>query len=123
VTFSVKQWKADHNLTPFEFEDIEGNKWELPNLQLMTADEAEKALATIELDPKTGLSQLAGSPEATEAILKTPIGALMPLAQAWMEHSTGNSGESAASSSSSTSTARPSKRTSPATTKARTRKR
>lgn len=124
MTFSVKQYVADQELTPFPFEDIDGNQQELPNYMLMTAKQAGVFAEKLELDPLGAFAEIA--PDMAEKILATPVAAVGELVKEYMEHCKGNAagvGEASASPASSKSTARPSKRTSPATTKARTRKR
>lgn len=124
VTFSVKKYVADKNLTPFPFEDIDGVMRELPNLLLMHAAEADRIMALVDTDPAAALAAMV--PDAIEVIERTPIVALTPLAEAWMAHCKGEGseglGESGASSPSDKPTARPLKRTSPRTTPKKTQK-
>lgn len=120
MTFSVKKYLADKQLTPFEFEDINGELRQLPNLMLMTAPQVDAIMAELDSDPAAALSRIA--PEMADIIASTPLVALMPLATAYLDHCKQAVGEAAASRDSSESTARPSKRTSRATTRARTRK-
>lgn len=121
--FSVKRYVADKQLEPFPFEDINGELRELPNLLLMTAPQVDEIMTLMDVDPAGAFSLIA--PEMSEAVKSTPVAALIPLAQAYIAHcmeGTEGMGESVASSSSQTSTTRQSKRTSPASTRARTQK-
>lgn len=123
MTFSVKQFLADKQLLPFRFEDIDGVERELPNLMMLTAPEVDTLMVMMDADPAGALATI--SPELAEVITKTPVVALIPLANAYVAHCTeAGLGEALASPASSKSTARPSKRTSPGSTrKTPTRKR
>lgn len=120
--FSVKKTVADKGLTPFPFEDNDGNPQTLPNFMLMTAKRAGKFAERLESDPLGAFAEIA--PDMAETILATPIGAVSELVQAYMDHckGEGDAGEASASPAPSKSTARPSKSTSRAST-AQTRKR
>lgn len=121
MTFSVKQYMADKRFEPFPFEDINGDTKYLPNLMTMTAGQANDVMSRMDTDPADALAAI--DPDMADTILAIPVVALMPLAEAYLEHCKAGMGEAQASPASSRSTARPSKRTSPATTRARTRKR
>lgn len=121
MTFSVKQYVADKQLEPFVFEDINGDRQELPNLLTMTASEYDAFSARLDVDPVAAMSSLA--PNLVEVIQATPLVALQPLIDAYMAHMKPSPGESPASPGPSVTTARPSKRTSRASTTAKTRKR
>lgn len=118
MTFSVKQYMADKQLEPFPFEDVNGDTKFLPNLMAMTAGQANEFMSKMDTDPVAALAAI--DPDMAETILAIPLPAVLPLADAYLEHC--KLGEALASPASSKSTARPSKRTSPTTTKARTRK-
>lgn len=117
MTFSVRQTVADMQLEPFPFEGMDGSMHELPNLMLMDAEEATQILALLDSDPMAAIKKLIPD------VAAIPLGALMPLAQAWMTHCEAKPGESEASSSSKPSTPRSSKPTSRTTSKATTRRR
>jgi hypothetical protein len=117
VTFSVRKTVADMNLEPFEFEDMDGVMQELPNLNGMNTGEAKDLLDLLDSDPMAAIKQL------IPTVADMPLGALMPLAKAWMAHCEAQPGESEASSSSKPSTARSSKPTSRTTSTSKTRKR
>lgn len=121
MTFSVKQFMADKDFPPFRFEDINGDLKTLPNLMVMTAGQADVFMTKMDTDPVGALAAI--DPDMADTILALPLPAVGPLADAYLEHCKAGVGEAQASPGSSKSTARPSKRTSPATTKARTRKR
>ena len=116
--FSVKKTMADLDIQPFPFEDAEGETQLLPHLYSLSAKRAQHIMALADSDPIGALEALA--PE----LATVPLGAAMPLMTDYFAHCTqGDAGKPSASSGSSKSTPRPSKRTSPATTKATTRKR
>lgn len=119
--FNVQQFVADKKLEPYDFIDYKGEKQQLPNLLLFTSEEVNVLMAGLDTDPIAALSEIA--PDLIAALKAIPAIAVHPFALDYIEHCTADKGEAVASPAPVKSTARPSKRTSPATTKARTRKR
>lgn len=121
--FSVKQYVADQGLTPFPFEDVNGEKQELPNFMLMTAKQAGAFAEKLDNDPLAAMAEIA--PDLADRILETPVAAVNAFVDAYMKHCKGNAnqGESEASPEPSKSTARRSSATLPASTRKTTRKR
>lgn len=112
--FDVRDFMAGESLEPFPFTEMDGTEWDLPNMGLMTADDAARLLA----GDYDALDQYAGA-GAAAALNRLPARALQALGRAWAEHSGIDLGEDVAQpgklagpSRSSRPTARPSRRTS-----------
>lgn len=122
MTFSVQKYMADLKLEPFPFEDARGETRYLPNMMTMTAGQAEEVMSKMDSDPVGALAAI--DPDMADTIRAIPLPAVMPLAEQYVEYCKASLGEASASPASSKSTARPSKRTSPGSTrKTPTRKR
>jgi hypothetical protein len=107
--FSLRQTTADLKLEPFQFEGLDGEVYELPNLKNISIELTDRVLAGAMLEVLMEI----GTDEATMAQVRTAcLGALEPFLKAWLAHSEAMPGESQASSRPTGNTARPSKPTS-----------
>lgn len=115
--FDLQRLYAEKAGTPFEFTWAD-QIWTLPSMRMLdinvqerleNLDSGSASVATINelFDELMGAEQSGRWRQVVR-----PLGMVMDLFQAWMDHAKADLGESAASSGSSKSTGRPSKRTS-----------